>query len=255
MSTLVLSSVIIAVLGTVYYIYKYISTKRPIFFVNLALVYAAVGLGYALISGIQAPIEFKKEKEYRYSFVIQNLKDIRKAELAYKDQFNVFTGDFKVLIDFVKYDSLKVTRRLGALPDTLSESMAVERGLSITSIPTVITKEKAKELLNVVISEDLVVNDKASAKKALEIGFLIRDTVKLSVLETVFNLNYNVDSLEYVPFSNKHAKFKLAAGEIETASKVKVQLFEAVDTDPFDPNDVKKVGSLTEATNNAGNWE
>ncbi len=255
MSTLVLSLVIIAVLASVLFVFRYLKTKRPIFFVNLVLVYAALALTYFLISGIQAPIDFKKEREYRYSFVIESLKDIRKAELAYKDQYSMFTGDFDVLIDFVNFDSLRVARRLGSLPDTLTESMAVETGMSITSLPAVVSKETAKILFNVEIANDFEVVDEATAKKALEIGFLIRDTVKLSVKETVFSMDFNADSLRYVPFSTTQAEFKLAAGEIETASKIKVQVFEAVDTDPFDPNKVLKVGSLEEATNNAGNWE
>jgi len=255
MSTLVLSLVIIAVIASALFIFRYLKTKRAIFFVNLVLVYAALGIGYFLISGIQAPIDFKKEREYRYSHVIQNLKDIRKAELAYKDKNNVFTGSFDTLINFVKTDSLQVVRKLGTLPDTLTETMAIEYGMSITQIPSTILKDKTKELFNVEISSDFDVNDEKTIKKALKIGYLIRDTIKISVVDTIFGKKYNVDSLRYVPFSSKHAQFKLAAGEIETASKIKVQVFEAVDTDPFDPNMVMKVGSLEEATNNSGNWE
>ena len=250
-----LSSVLIVVVGTAYFAYKFVSTKRKVFFINIALLFIAVGLGYSLIAGIQAPIEYKKEKAYRYSFVIKNLKDIRKAELAYKDQFGVFTGDFDVLINFVKFDSLKVTRRLGTLPDTLSETMAVDAGMSLTSFPVKISKKTTKELFHKDIDADFEVFDEETANQALDLGYLIRDTVKLSVIETVFNNDYNADSLKYVPFSLTKATFTLEAGEIETASKVKVQVFEAVDTDPFDPNHILKVGSLTEATNNSGNWE
>lgn len=255
MSTLVLSLVTIAVIASIVFIFKYIKTKRPVFFINLVLVYGALGLTYFLITGIQAPIEFKKEREYRYGFVIQNLKDIRSAELAYKDENGVFTSDFEELIHFVKFDSLRVARKLGSLPDTLSESMAVEKGISITRLPITIKKDITKALFNVEIAEDFEVIDEATTKTAVEIGYLIRDTIKISVLETVFGLEYNIDSLNLIPFSTEGAKFTLEAGEIVTASKVKVQVFESIDTDPFDPNMVLKVGSLEEATNNAGNWE
>jgi len=254
MSILVLSIIIIAVAASALFIFRFLKTKRTIFFINLVLVYAALALSYFLITGIQAPIEFKKEREYRYSFVIKNLIDIRKAELAYKDQHGVFTGDFDVLIDFVKNDSMKVVRKLGALPDTLGEIGAIEVGMAIAKLPSTISKKKTKELFNVEIPNDFDV-DENNVDKALEIGYLIRDTISVSVLDTVFSPVYPIDSLPYVPFSKKAAMFKLAAGEIETASGVKVQVFEAVDTDPFDPNKVLKVGSLEEATNNAGNWE
>lgn len=255
MSTLVLSLVIIAALASVLFIYRFIRSKRPIFFVNLVLVYAALALTYYLISGILAPIEFKTEREYRYSFVIKSLKDIRKAEVAYKDEFGAYTGDFDVLIDFVKFDSIRVVRKLGALPDTLNENMALDMGLSIPVIPAMITKKKTKELFNAEIPEDFEISDDATIQIAIDLGFLIRDTVKISVKDTVFGSDFHVDSLRYVPFSEKGAQFTLAAGEIVSASRIKIQVFEAVDTDPFDPNKVLKVGSLTEATNNAGNWE
>ena len=255
MSTLVLSLVVIAALASVVFVFRFVKTKRPIFFVNLSLVYAALGLTYYLISGIQAPIDFKKEREYRYSYVIQNLKDIRSAQVAYKDEYGVFTGDFDVLIDFVKFDSLRVARKLGSLPEGVNEQMAIDSGITITNLPAIIFKDKTKELFNVEIAQDFEIVDEATANTALEIGYLIRDTVKISVKETVFNLDYNADSLAYVPFSTTQAKFTLEAGEIITASKVKVQVFEAIDTDPFDGNKILKVGSLEEATNNAGNWE
>ncbi len=256
MSTLILSLIIIAAFATVLFVFRFIKTKRPIFFINLVLVYAALGLTYYLITGIQAPIDFKKEREYRYSYVIENLKDIRKAQLAYKDEHGVFAGDFDKLINFVKYDSLRVVRKLGELKgDSISESQALEYGISIAQLPATISKKKAKKLFNVEIAEDFVVFDEATTQKALEIGFLFRDTIKISVQDTIFGRDYHADSLRFVPFSEKHAEFKMAAGVVETASKIKVQVFEAVDTDPFDPNMVLQVGSLTEATNNAGNWE
>ncbi len=255
MSTLVLSLVIIAAIATVVFVLKFFKTKRPIFFVNLVLVYVALSLGYFLISGIEAPINFKKQREYRYGFVIDRLKDIRKAELAYKDEKNVFTGSFDTLINFVKMDSMRVLRKIGTLPDTLNEQMAIDKGMIFSKLPATVSKKMAKELFNVEIPSDFEITNPATVEKAVEIGFLIRDTVKISVRDTVFGANYPIDSLRYVPFSEKHAEFKLAAGVIETASKIKIQVFEAVDTDPFDPNMVLQVGSLEEATNNAGNWE
>ena len=81
---------------------------------------------------------------------------------------------------------------------------------------------------------------------------IIRDTIYVQVKDSLFPGNYPVDSLPFVPFGNG-AKFKLQAGEIEKG-KVKVKVFEAEDTAPFDKNEVLKVGSMTEPSN-AGNWE
>jgi len=255
MTTLLLTLIIIAVLFTAVFVFKFIKTKRIIHLISIGLIYFALIFSYYLITGIEAPIKFKEERTYRYSHVIDRLKDIRKAELAYKDQFGYFTGSFDTLINFVQTDSLRLTRKLGSLPDTLNERMAFESGLSITKLPMEITNDLTKKVLNKTISENFVVNDEASIEKALQLGFLIRDTVNINVKDSILGHSYIVDSLRYVPFSSKHAEFKLGAGTIETASKIKVHVFEAIDTDPYDPNKILQVGSLTETTNNAGNWE
>ncbi len=104
-------------------------------------------------------------------------------------------------------------------------------------------------------------------------GRIIRDTIRVSVLDSLFKKGYHVDSLRYVPYT-KGAQFNLGTANLE-AGKVKVNVFEArVDfnilLNGLDPqllvnyNAEKekttgysglKVGSLEETTNNAGNWE
>lgn len=206
-----------------------------------------VVLAFFLIRGINTPIQFEKEKKIRYKAVINNLKDIRTAQLSYKDVYGKFTGSFETLIDFVKYDSIPLVRSLGSLPDTLNEQMALDLGIIMTSIPKGKTDEE-------VLAE----------------GFLIRDTVKISVLDSIYPVGYPIDSLRYIPFTNNH-EFKMGAGIVETGSKVKVHVFEAKAENfvilnglneqlIINMNEGKdypglKVGSLEEATNNAGNWE
>jgi hypothetical protein len=189
-------------------------------------------LGYFLVESIMKPIRFNREKNERYDATIERLKDIRKAQVAFKSRHDRYTGSFDTLISFLKTDSFRVVRAIGVVPDTLTEEQALEKGL------------------------------------------IVRDTTKISVMDSLFSHTYPVDSLRYVPFADT-ATFKMGAGTIETESTVKVKVFEAKV-----PNDVLlqgldkqlvtnlnkekekitgypglKVGSLEEATNNAGNWE
>ncbi len=157
---------------------------------------------YLIFKGIYDPIQFNKEKKYRYSFVIQKLKDIRTAQIAYKSVNGAYTGSFDSLVEFLKNGNFSVIKQIGNVED----SAAV----------------------------------------------IIRDTILIPVKDSLFAKNYPIDSLPYVPFG-EGAKFKLSAGEIEKG-KVKVKVFEAVDTAPFDPKQVLQVGSMTEPSN-AGNWE
>ena len=115
---------------------------------------------------------------------------------------------------------------------------------------------------------------KKAELQALKDGLISRDTIRLSVKDSLFRAGYAIDSLRFVPFTSGHM-FEMGAGQIVTGSKVKVRVFEA--KVPYDillagldrqliinykeeretitgyPG--LRVGSLTEATNNAGNWE
>lgn len=82
---------------------------------------------------------------------------------------------------------------------------------------------------------------------------VIRDTTYVPVRDSLFKNRLQViDSLPFIPFG-EGAKFKMSAGKIEKGN-VMVNVFEVVDTKPFDPKHVLKIGSMTEPTN-AGNWE
>ncbi len=191
---------------------------------------------YVDYNSIAKPIAFKNEKTKRYEKVIAKLKDIRTAQVAYKERYKEFAGDLNELIKFVKYDSLLLVRNMGSYnEDTLTEEKAIELGIILRVLP-----------------------DSLSAEKAVKMGFVVRDTIKVAVLDSIFPNNYPIDSLKYIPYTN-NIEFKLGAGTIITGDTatggVKVKVFEAVDVAPFDIYDTLKVGSLSEANNNAGNWE
>jgi len=55
--------------------------------VRILLGAAIIVLGYLVIESIMEPIRFNKEKKKREDATIQNLKDIRTAEVAYKTKY------------------------------------------------------------------------------------------------------------------------------------------------------------------------
>jgi hypothetical protein len=97
------------------------------------------------------------------------------------------------------------------------------------------------------------VPDTLTEIEAIKMGLVVRDTFFVAVLDTVFGKTYPVDSLKYIPYTSG-GLFFIGAGEITTGSGVKVKVFEIRDTQPFDPSNVMRVGSLKEATT-SGNWE
>jgi len=200
--------------------------------IHVLLAGLIVFLAYATVQSIVRPIEFQKEKDKRYAETIQRLKDIRTAEGAFKEVNGDYTASFDTLIDFVKTGEFSIVRKIGEIP------------------------------------EDLL--GQISEKEAIQKGMIIRDTTKVSVLDSLYPANYKIDSLRFIPYAGGR-EFTLKKGVIETQSKLKVKVFEASAPSKYilkgldeqeiinlnDGLDYKglKVGSVTEVNNGAGNWE
>jgi len=212
---------------------------KKVFQILLAI--AIVVLAFFAYQSIMKPIKFGKIKDQRYDRIIEQLKDIRKAEGAYKGVNGKYTGSFDTLINFIKTDSMPLIKSIGSLTDE-----QVEAGMT--------------------------------EKEAVQKGFITRDTIMIAALDTVFGKEYAIENLRFVPFTKGKTQFKLGAGVFVTGSNVKVQVFEAkisnmdIFADIMDDyheeileengNRIRlnkypglKVGSLEEANNNAGNWE
>ena len=108
------------------------------------------------------------------------------------------------------------------------------------------------------------VPDTLTEAKAVELGIVTRDTLLISVRDTLFPRDYPIDSLRFVPNSGGQ-EFELQSGEVEK-NKLKVKVFEAFATNEkilhgmnlseeyIDLKDGLRVGSMTEP-HTRGNWE
>lgn len=209
--------------------------------IQIVLAGIIIFLGYQCYQSIMIPQQFKEIKTQRYDRIIQRLKDIRTAQDAYKGVYNTYTGSFDTLINFIKFDSVKVVRSIGSLSDD-----DLEKGIT--------------------------------EAQAIKEGKIIRDTVKVSALENVFGKDYPIDDLRYVPFTKRQHQFKMGASSVITDSGVDVPIFEAYVSNMVIFDDIRdqyneqlleengerirlkkfpglKVGDLKEANNNVGNWE
>ena len=174
--------------------------------------------------------EFQEVAKFRKSAVIQDLKDIRTAQIAFKDKYRVYAGDFNTLINFVKSDSLAVIKAIGEVPDSLTEDQALKA--SIISRDTVF-----------VPAYESIFNDDY-----------------LSTRDDRFD--FDLDKLSSVPFSEE--SFSIESGNIEKG-KVVVQVFEVstnyatflngldATNKGIDLEKTIRVGSMSDASIN-GNW-
>ncbi|TCO05970.1 hypothetical protein [Natronoflexus pectinivorans] len=205
---------------------------------QIVLSIAIIVLGYMCYESIQRPVRFDREFNERRDKVIDRLRDIRSAQLAYRSIHREFTGSFDTLINFIANDSLALVRMEGMITDSMLEAGITDR-------------------------------------IALEMGLITRDTVRISVRDSLFRRKpWIVDSIRFVPYA-PGTEFELGATILETASGVDVPVFEAkvhnnVFTKGLNRQEVininhrlrelerypgLRVGSLEEANNSAGNWE
>ena len=101
---------ILVCVGLIYLMEKYIPLKfNPTISIFLCVV--ILFLGYSLYKSIIGPVEFNKVKQVRYAKVIENLKDIRIAELAHQEIEGKFSGNFDSLVQFLDTAKFAIIQR------------------------------------------------------------------------------------------------------------------------------------------------
>ncbi len=84
--------------------------KKFHWIISLILLALIVLMSKKLVDSIMKPIHFNQEKIKRYSKVIDKLKTIRQAEIAYQKVNGRFTDNKQDLIDLVDKDSFAIER-------------------------------------------------------------------------------------------------------------------------------------------------
>jgi hypothetical protein len=223
---------------------------------NLVLAICAIALVYICYGSIVGPINFENTQKAREKEIITRLIDIRKAQVEWRQLHEgKYTADFDSLIDFVKTAKLPFVKKEGSLTDAqLEAGMTEKKAMKLI--------EKAKKTGNwKEVEKEGLMNFK-------------RDTMWVSVLDTIFPEGFNPDSLKYVPFGNGQV-FEMVTRSDTTKSGAPLNLFQA--QTPYETylsdldrqllinlKDVKtklgkycglRVGDIEQPNNNAGNWE
>jgi hypothetical protein len=225
----------ILIVGIISALYvKGLISRKVQMIITVVVAVGAVFFAYQDYAVIDEELAYYKEKEKVKVAVVQRLKDIRKAQLAYNKEYGKYANSFDSLLYFLENGKLSLIKRLGSLPDSLpTEEMAMEAGI-IQTMPEGMTDEEV-----------------------IQAGLIVRDTIQVDVLGFIFNEDdrkkrktaFYVDSLPYVPYSNH--KFEMESDIVEI-SGAPTAVFEVKDPKPF--AEQYKIGSLTEAST-SGNWK
>lgn len=214
---------------------------------------AIIALVYLIVASVMEPVNFNKAKEAREKVAIQQLKDIRTLQVAYKGVNGKFVSTVDSLKAFYETGKIKVVMQIGSQDDSLAM-------LNTKNLKKRMPKIKPAEML-------------ALYQKGERLVFKIEN--EIPVKDTLFNNrpDFDINKLGVIPFSEGEPVIMEAT--VKTVSGVKVPLFEAsipykallkgldnqlrinLDAERNDTGRYPglKVGSITAPNNNAGNWE
>lgn len=234
MLTVILAIVIVILLtiGIVWVIDRFVPKNfKPILHIILWAMIAF--LGYLTFMSVYGELKFNELKEKRYAIVIEKLKDIRDAQLAYRQVNGKFTDNFDELVQFVDTGKFTITQRR----DT-----------------TVVDEEATKRFHGVTTYKEKVLID--------TLGFV-------PVKDSLFGADPRYKTMMDVPVGKPGSKFTLKAGFLDKIPVFEASVDKSILLDGEDPNLIAKekqvvsvdgvngpklmVGSMDEVKTN-GNW-
>lgn len=203
--------------------------------IQIGLWIASLVFAYLIYDSITGPIRFDKEKEKRFSKVIDNLKDIRSAQDAHFSIKGTYAENEAKLIEFIENGKFTITTQRDTSWTEYDKNYRIEvlkQGVVVDTLGYVPVKDslfkssdRYKTMMNVPFSKD------GKLKFDMKTGVVEKNNYKSPVYE--------------VKVSKAEVLYDLDQTEVER-EKARVGI-----------NDVKgeyiSVGSLTEVSNN-GNW-
>ena len=94
------------------------NSKVKSIIINIVLFAVVVFLAFKVVQSIKAPIKFGQAKQTREAQVVQYLKDIRDAELQYKQVYSKYTANFDSLIAFCNNAQIPIVKIVPDPTDT-----------------------------------------------------------------------------------------------------------------------------------------
>ena len=192
--------------------------------IRIGLWILVFGLSYTLFSAIMNPIRFNKEKNNRSEDVIHRLKDVRKAQIAFKEVNRYYASNFDELIPLID-----------------------------TGVFTIVQRR----------DEELKYYNKLYREFQLKDTTFIDTLGYASIKDSIFGENYNLQNLRFIPHA-QGTELELRAGKIKSGSLTvqvfeakapKEEYLKGLDVDLVkNASKDLTVGSMTSAKIN-GNWE
>ena len=194
--------------------------------IKVLLLVVIIVLVYLVYDSVMRPVRFNQEVDKRNTAVIQNLKDIRAAQMTYKNIHGKYTGSFDTLLNFLKTGEIPVVKIVPDPTDTTFRKTIVDTLGYIPVIDSLFGKRHdfdVNHLKYIPFTENEVFY--------MEAGHVEKGGVDVNVFEVKVPYKIYLDGL------NKQMVVNLIA------AKEQIEKYPGL-----------KVGSLVEASTD-GNWE
>lgn len=223
--------------------------------IKILLSLAIVALSYFCFMSIMTPIRFEKDRAIREQKVIQNLMNLRTAQIEFREQKGYYTSSLDSLVDFIKAGKKKMVLKEGTLSD-----IQLEAGLTEQKAVKIIKSGNYKEI------------------KANGLENFRRDTTFVNLISALYGdqlTAQNIDKIKVIPYSD-NKQFEISINNSYSSSNniiiplceirapYREFLFDVNRQETLNLIDLQekmdkypglKVGSAEEPNNFAGNWE
>lgn len=185
---------------------------------QIVLIVISLLLAFFIYNGIQDPIKFKQELKHRREVVVKKLKDIREAQVAYRNVNGKYTSSFDTLIDFIVNGKIPIIKLTADPNDTTLTVMFVDTVGYVSVMDSIFHNREdfhPKELMYIPFSD--------GEQFEISAGTTERGGVTVNVVEVFAAHKYFLKDLD---MKSNH----------------------------IDPEDGLRFGSMTDPTTD-GNWE
>jgi len=194
--------------------------------IKIVLLVVILVLAFLVYESLMKPVRFNNEVTARNKAVIQNLMDIRMAQITYKTINGKFTASFDTLIDFLKKGEIPVVK---IVPDPTDTTFTRTIRDTLGYIP--VSDSLFKNRPGYKVDDLQYVPFSSKEPFTLDAGVIDKGGVKVNVFEASAHYNLFLKGLD------KQSVINLIA------SKEQIERYPGL-----------KVGSMTEASTD-GNWE
>lgn len=195
-------------------------------FIKLALGVVIIVLGYFLYASIMKPVRFQDELNRRNEQIVNKLKDIRTAQILYKQFNNAYTSSFDTLFNFLKTGEIPVVAMVADPTDT-TFTRTINDTVGFIKIADSLYSKRANFKI-----EDLAIIPFSDGRRfEMKTGKIDKGGVMVSVIEILVPYEY------YMYDKDKQDIINL------TERQKRINKYPGI-----------RMGSLTEASTD-GNWE